>query len=170
MVLALRAGNLDQVIVGELRRAGEDRSGDCDLVVTRQSMDDATRRVVDWRKFGPKFGERVGFHLLDQVREHVVKDADLLGIKTLGVAKKKIGHPPEDFGAAPIAGACGEDGFEFVDNGRGLRHFLSWAGFFPPPFTDCRGSLPTRRRTIRAGRKAKVKSARTSPALKNFMF
>ena len=110
MVLALGAGNLDQVIVGELRGVGEDRSGDCDLVVTRQSMDDAAGRVIDWCKFGPKLGERVGFHLLDQVRKHVVKDADLLGIKTLGVAKKKIGHPPEDFGAAPIAGACGEDG------------------------------------------------------------
>ena len=88
MVLALGAGNLDQVIVGELRRVGQDRSGDCDLVVTRQSTDDAAGRVIDWCKFGPKLGERVGFHLLDQVRKHVVKDADLLGIKTLGVAKK----------------------------------------------------------------------------------
>src|SRR4029077_20045291 len=48
VALAPGPGNFDQVAVGELRRLGEDRSGNCDLVVTRQSMDDATGRVIDW--------------------------------------------------------------------------------------------------------------------------
>src|SRR5215813_9848889 len=110
--------------------------------MTRQSMDDASGRVVDRCELRPKFGKRGGFHLLDQVCKHVVENSDLLGVETFGVAEKKIGHAPEYFSAAPIAGTCGKDGFEFVDNGRDLRHFLSWAGFFPPPFPTCRGSPP----------------------------
>jgi hypothetical protein len=158
MALALRAGNLNQIAVGELGRTGQNRTGDLDLIMTRKTADNAVRRVVDGRELCTELCERRDFDLFDQVGEHVVKETDLLVIEASCIAEIEIGHAPENLGA-PIARACGENMFEFVDNGRGLRHFSSWAGFFPPPFTDWRGCSPTRRRTITMARKAKVKSA-----------
>ncbi len=36
---------------------------------------------------------------MDEMSEHVIKHADLLVIKSFSVAKKKIGHSPENFSA-----------------------------------------------------------------------
>jgi hypothetical protein len=43
---------------------------------------------------------------------------------------------------------------------------LSWAGFFPPPFTDLLWVVSHALPTITSGRKAKVKSALVRPPLK----
>jgi hypothetical protein len=77
------------------------------------------------------------FRLPDQVGEHVIKEANLFAVEIICGAEKKIGYVPESFGAA-LARARGENIFELFDDGRGLRHFLSWAGFFLPPSIDWR--------------------------------
>src|SRR5262245_14979838 len=134
MTLALAAGNLSKIAIRQLLRTGQNRTGDIDLVVTSKTANDVTRRIVDRCQFCAKLRKRPGLHLLDQVSEHVVEHADLLRIETGCIAEIQVGYAPENF-RAPIARACGKNLFEFVDNGRGLRHFLSWAGFFLPPFT-----------------------------------
>ena len=74
--------------------------------MTRQSADDAARRIADRCEPGPKLGKRVGLNLMDEVSEHVVEHADLLVIKAFCVAEEKIGHSPENF-SATIARAYG---------------------------------------------------------------
>ena len=120
--------------------------------MVRKSADDAVRRVLDGRKLGAQFGERLDLDLLDQMREHIVKEADLLVVITGGIAKKKIGYAPEDF-RTPVARARGQNMFEFIDNGRGLRHYLSWAGFLPAAFQTAVGR-PHAAAPYRVGRKA----------------
>ena len=146
MSLAFRAGDLHQVAVRELDRAGQNGTGDRDLIVTGEAADDLVGRIVDGCEFRTKLRKRRGLDLPDEVGEHVVEKANLFGVEIACVAEKKIGHAPENFGT-PVARARGKNIFEFFNDGRGLRHFLSWAGFFPPPFTDWRGSSPARCRT-----------------------
>jgi len=105
-------------------------------------------------EFFTKFGKRAGFDLPDQVSEHVVEQADLLAVEIVCTAEEKIGYAPENFGAS-IARARGQNIFELFDDGRGLRHFLSWAGSFLPPSTT--GAGHPRRCTLASGRKAMVK-------------
>jgi len=55
VALALGAGDLDQVTVGEARRLPQYRLGDRNLVILRQPPNDPDRSVLDKRK--PRFPE-----------------------------------------------------------------------------------------------------------------
>jgi hypothetical protein len=135
VTLALAAGNLNKIAIRQLGRTSQNRTGDIDLIVTSKTANDAAGRIVDGCESCAELCKRPGLHLLDQVSEHVVEYADLFRVETRCIAEIQVGYAPENF-RAPIARACGENLLEFVDNGRGLRHFLSWAGFFLPPFTE----------------------------------
>ena len=85
-----------------------------------------------------ELGERGGFDLPDQVREYVVEQANLFAVEIVCIAEKEVGYAPQNLGAS-IARARGQDIFELFDDGRGLRHFLSWAGYLLPPSTSGAG-------------------------------
>jgi len=80
----------------------EHRSGDCNLVMIGKTSDDAIWCIFDGCEFGAKFRKCGDLDLFDKVREYVIKENNLFFIKGFGVAKKKIGHTPENFGA-PVA-------------------------------------------------------------------
>ena len=73
MTLAFQLGNLDEVPVGQLRRLRQNRSGDCNFIMTREGTNNAMRRVFDGRQSGAEFRKGLGFNLCDQVCEHIVK-------------------------------------------------------------------------------------------------
>jgi len=64
--LSLRAGDLHQVSVRQLRRLGEHGAGDRDLVMASEAADDAIGGIADGREFLTKFGKRAGLDLPDQ--------------------------------------------------------------------------------------------------------
>src|SRR5260221_6086542 len=161
MALAFRLGNFEEVTVGKPRRLRQHGSGDCNFIVAGKSANNAVRRVADGRQSGAELRKRLCFDPFDQVREHAVKQADLLVVESFRTAKKQIGHPFENF-STPIVRACGQNSFEFEYDRRGLRHFLSWAGFFPPPSTNMPRVAPTCSGNISTGRKAYVKFGRAT--------
>src|SRR5438105_5153805 len=86
-----------------------------------KAEDRAIGRVVDRGESGGEFCQRPRFDVLDQVGEDGVKETDLLVVEIFGIAEKKLSDASENF-RAPVAWACGENLFKFVDNGRDLQH------------------------------------------------
>ena len=102
-------------------RAGQNGTGDRDLIVTGEAADDSAGRIADGCEFRTKLRKRRGLDLADEVGKHVVKKANLFAGEIVCVAEKKIGHTPENFGT-PVARARGKNIFEFFNDGRGLRY------------------------------------------------
>jgi hypothetical protein len=157
--LAFLFGDLDKVAIGQLWRLRQDRTGDADFIVARQSTDNAAWRIADRCEPVAKLGKCVGLNLMDEVSEHVIKYADLLVIEVFRVTEKKVGYPPENFGAT-IARARGEDVLELFNDGGSLRHSCLGRDFFPPPSNERLGRPQTDAGTLSVARKAKVKLAK----------
>ena len=81
MLLALRPRDLDQVAVGELRRLCQYGSGDSYLIVVGKGSNDAMGALSTGASLAPSSSERFGLDVLDKVRKHVVKEADLFLIE-----------------------------------------------------------------------------------------
>src|ERR1700722_14094533 len=122
VLLALAAGDLDQVACGQARGLGQDRPGNRDLVVAGALPNHLARRIIDRRQMPPQLDQRLGLDALDQVAKDVVEQADLRLIEAVGIVEKQVGDTPKRFDA--FLGRAAFDRVLELDNQRLLRaHF-----------------------------------------------
>ncbi|HEY1981708.1 MAG TPA: hypothetical protein VGH13_16665 [Xanthobacteraceae bacterium] len=120
MSLAFGFGDLSQVVIGENSRLCENRLGDLDVFVTRQSADNAWRCALRRRQFIAQFDQRLTFDLLDQPCHQFVEE--VYGFVGVGLSsQKQVGQFAEH--RKPLrTGALGQAGLEFGEQRIGLFH------------------------------------------------
>ena len=97
--MAFRAGNLDQIDVGQSRRIRQDRLGNRNLVVVRKALNNPDRSVLDQRQARAQLLARPGLDPLNEECKDLFEHQDLIFAESIGAGEKQIGHPRERFGA-----------------------------------------------------------------------
>ena len=119
--LALVLRDIDQVSRGEARRLRQDGTRDRDFVVSRETLDDVRGRLFDRRETLGEFGTGVGLDPCDEAGEHLIEDADLLGVELRGSDQKQVGDAPERLDALFGRSALDRP-FQFLHQRRAPAH------------------------------------------------
>ena len=119
-VLALVAGESQEVLLGQPRRLAQHRLGDLDGVVLGKLADGDGRRVLDRRQLGGELGARANFDAVGEARNDAVEQIDLRVGIALGADQEQIGDVPEDFQL--LAGRAGGKAALEIFNNRSLDH------------------------------------------------
>lgn len=99
MLLALRLGDADQVVVGQSFGERENGSRDLDAVLVRQASHQLGRRERVGGQPSAQSGTRPGADLFDQPADDVIEQLDLGSVQVLGIFHEQIGHPAQGLDA-----------------------------------------------------------------------
>ena len=107
MVLVARAGDLEQSLVRERRRAGQHRLGDGDGV-GGEAADQPRRRLGDVGHALGELGADRLLHLAGKLGQHVVEQGELGGLAAVDTDEKEVGHFTQQLAAAVAGGLLSE--------------------------------------------------------------
>jgi hypothetical protein len=121
VLLALGVGAGDEGRVLEPIRLFENGLCHVDIVVEREHMDHARRRVRDRRQAVRQLGACLGLDRADEAHHDVVEYADLFFGIACCAADEEVGDAREHLDPARV-GAGRQSGLEFVDEGKSSHH------------------------------------------------
>ncbi len=126
MVLALGAGQLDQLVLAE-HRAAQHRLGHHEGI-PGETVHQLGRRGVAGGQARGKLGADRLLHLVGQVAHHVVEQADLGGVEPrVGLGQEQVGDLAQQFAPAVAGGLAGE-GDQVVELAVGHGRYWSKSG------------------------------------------
>jgi hypothetical protein len=116
--LALGLGDVDEVGLFQSGGFREHRAGDRDVVIVGELPHQLQRRIGDRGETQRDFGARLGLDFEDELAQHVVEQADVVFVESLGAVDEQIGDLFEHLRALFVRAVL-NDVFELGNQRRG---------------------------------------------------
>src|SRR2546423_8020020 len=100
MALALHAGDFDQYLFVDDRRAAEQRTRDRNFVLMGELPDQPARRLDKQREPLGEVSACVEFGMRDEARQDVVEQLDVIGAEIGGTLQEQLADAARGIGAA----------------------------------------------------------------------
>src|SRR5262245_22607773 len=99
MLLALGLGDRHEIVIQKTRGVCQNGTGNVDLVVISEGMDDPHVCILYRRQPFAQFDEGFALDLLNQETDDVIKQFDLTVGQSIRIVKKQISDAPQDLSA-----------------------------------------------------------------------
>jgi len=120
MRLTLLRGDINEIVVSELRRSFEDRAGDFDRVVACQQSYHANGRVIERREAIREFAPRLEIGIHQEPTKHLIKQSDMIGVEI--VAREEKAADASDHSGPARGRTVMDSPFQFADEPSRRRH------------------------------------------------